>query len=321
MNAGLRWSLLLGTLMLLPLWSLLTGPLALSWAGLWQAQDAMTQTVLWQIRLPRIVLAMVAGGGLALSGALLQNCCRNSLADPYLFGVVSGAALGATLQQLLLPSWPGALAFAAFAGSTLAVLLVLLISRLGSGQRLETLLLCGVAISFLFSALSSALLYISEPFAANRVMFWLLGSLAQASYADVQLSLPLLVLLTVLSLLFRRQLDALLLTDESARSLGVPVAALRLMFLLGCAALTAVIVACCGGIAFIGLMVPHLVRRLFGLSSVPLVLGSVGLGAVFLLGVDTLSRSVFPSQELPVGVLTSAIGSVFFFSLVLRQQR
>ncbi|MFC4654614.1 MULTISPECIES: FecCD family ABC transporter permease [Rheinheimera] len=320
MTQKLRWGLLLLALLAVPVCSLLTGPLALSWSALWQAPDPMTATVLWQIRLPRILLAMVAGAGLALCGALLQNCCRNSLADPYLFGVVSGAALGATLHQLVLPHWPGALAFSAFAGSSLAILLVLVISRLGSGQRLETLLLCGVAISFLFSALSSALLYISEPFAANRVMFWLLGSLAQASYADLQLSVPLLLVLLAVSLLFRRQLDALLLTDESARSLGVPVTALRLMLLLGCAALTAVIVACCGGIAFIGLMVPHLVRRLFGLSSIALVLGATGLGAVFLLAVDTLSRSAFPSQELPVGVLTSAIGSVFFFSLVLRQK-
>jgi len=218
-----------------------------------------------------------------------------------------------------LPQWPAALAVSAFAGSFLAVALVMLIGRYNRWQRLETLLLCGVAISFLFSAFSSALLFISEPFAANRVMFWLLGSLSQASYADLWLSLPLLLLLLTTSLLFRRQLDALLLTDESARSLGVPVQPLRLGLLLGCAALTSVIVACCGGIAFVGLMVPHLVRRLFGLSSVALVLGSTLLGAVFLLLVDTLSRIVLPTQELPIGIVTSLFGSLFFFALVLRR--
>lgn len=315
--------LAIALLVLVGVLALTTGSVSVSVAGLFgfTALDEMQSTVLWQLRFPRLLLALLAGAGLALCGALLQNASRNPLADPYLFGIVSGAALGATIATILLPDWQLFTALFAFVGALLAVFLVLLIGASSRWQRLESLLLCGVAVSFMLSAITTTLLYLSEPFAANRVMFWLMGSLSQASLTHVALISPLVLLTLLLGLLYRRQLDALVLSDESARSLGVNVQPLRFIILLLCAAVSAAIVACCGGIAFVGLMIPHLVRSLFGLSSVALLLGSVWLGAVFLALVDTLSRSLLPDQELPIGVVTSAIGSLFFLSMLFKYRR
>ncbi len=320
---SLRTILALLILFLVCLLALSSGSVAIPLSGIigLTPLDEMQSTVLWQLRSPRLLLALLAGGGLALCGALLQNASRNPLADPYLFGIVSGAALGATIATIVLPEWQLLTAVFAFFGALLAVFLVLLIGASSRWQRLESLLLCGVAVSFMLSAVTTTLLYLSEPFAANRVMFWLMGNLSQASLTHVALISPLVLITLLLGLLYRRQLDALVLSDETARSLGVHVRPLRLVILLFCAAVSAAIVACCGGIAFVGLMIPHLVRSLFGLSSVVLLLGSVWLGAVFLAGVDTLSRTLLPEQELPIGVLTSAIGSLFFLSMLFKYRR
>lgn len=319
----LQFSLAIVVLTLVCLQALTTGSVPISVAGIVHstALDEMQSTVLWQLRFPRLLLALLAGSGLALCGALLQNASRNPLADPYLFGIVSGAALGATIATIVIPQWQLLMPLFAFFGALLAVFLVLIIGASSRWQRLETLLLCGVAVSFMLSAITTTLLYLSEPFAANRVMFWLMGSLSQANLTHVAFICPLVVLTLLLGLLYRRQLDALVLTDESARSLGVNVRPLRLVILLLCAAVSAAIVAFCGGIAFVGLMIPHLVRSLFGLSSVALLLGSVWLGAVFLIAVDTLSRTLLPDQELPIGVVTSAIGSLFFLSMLFKYRR
>lgn len=319
LKPSLRWGLLGLLVLLLPLWALTTGAYSIGFQEL-SALDEHTKQILFELRLPRILLALTAGASLALSGALLQNCCKNPLADPYLFGIVSGAAFGVTVHQFFFSSLETGTSLFAFAGSSLAMLLVMLLSHSRQSQRLETLLLCGVAISFLFSALASALLYLSEPYAANRVIFWLLGSLSNASYQDLTLSVPLLFALMAFSVLMRRQLNALLLSDEAARSLGVPIQGLRFFFLVGCASLTAAIVASCGGIAFVGLMIPHVARRLFGYSSLALVFGSSLLGAAFLLLIDTLSRSLLTHQELPIGLLTSILGSAFFFVLLFTKR-
>lgn len=331
----LHWRLLWLLLLTLAaaIFALQTGPLQLTSTELLQCllqdcADPMQQSILLQIRLPRVLLALGAGAGLALCGAMLQNLTRNPLADPYLFGLMSGAALGATVVSLLLPqlgvsaqwlNW--SLPFGAFAGAMLAVVLVITLSwRCGFG-RVEALLLSGVAVSFMLSAISTLLLYLAEPFAANRVMFWLMGSLARADYQAVTVVLPLVLLALGLMAVFRRHLDALQLGDEAASALGVPVAMLRLGLLLCCAAITAGIVAYCGGIAFVGLMVPHLIRLLLGHNTVVLMLGCALGGGWFLLAVDTLARSALPNQEIPLGVITSALGSVFFIVIMLSRYR
>lgn len=277
------------------------------------------EMIIWQIRLPRALCAMLVGAGLAVAGAVLQNVSRNPLADPYLFGLMAGAGLGATIVSIVLPDQMISLALAAFLGALLAIALVFLACAGGRLQRMELTLLAGVAVSFMLSAISSFILYFAEPFAANRVIFWMMGSLSRADWHSVMLIAPAVTVLLLVTLAVRRQLDALLLSDESARSLGVNTRRLRVILLLLTALVTACIVAQCGGIAFVGLMVPHVVRYFMGVTALPLMLGSALVGAIFMLWVDNIARSLLAMQEIPLGVITSVLGS-FFFLLILRQQ-
>lgn len=280
----------------------------------------LADTIIWQIRLPRLVCAVLVGAGLAVSGAVLQNACRNPLADPYLFGLMAGAGLGATLVSVVLPPQLVSLALGAFAGALFAVALVFAVCAGQRWRKVEVTLLAGVAVSFMLSAISSFILYFAEPFAANRVIFWLMGSLSRTDWHSVMLLAPVVVLVLALALALRRQLDALLLSDESARTLGVNTLRLRLILLLATALLTACIVSQCGGIAFVGLMIPHIVRHFFGVTSVRLLLGCAVVGALFMIWVDNLARTLLPQQEIPLGVITSLVGSVFFL-LIMRRQR
>jgi iron complex transport system permease protein len=283
-------------------------------------QHELASTIIWQIRLPRLLCAVLVGAGLAISGAILQNVSRNPLADPYLFGLMAGAGLGATLVSVVLPPEMVSMALGAFAGALLAVVLVFAVCAGQRWRKVELTLLAGVAVSFMLSAISSFVLYFAEPFAANRIMFWLMGSLSRTDWFSVLLLAPVFLVVLLLALAVRRQLDALLLTDESARTLGVNTTRLRLILLLSTALLTACIVSQCGGIAFVGLMIPHIVRHFFGVTSVRLLLGSAVVGALFLIWVDNLARMMLPQQEIPLGVITSLAGSVFFL-MIMRRQR
>ena len=284
------------------------------------SSDGLQAEIFWQLRLPRVLLAGLAGAALAVCGALLQLLSRNALADPYLFGVVSGAALGATISSLWLPAL--ALPVAAFAGAIFAILLVLALAQRAARQGIQsisTLLLTGLAVSFFCSAVASLLLYQADSFAANRIMFWLMGSLSRADWPAVQLLSVTLALTLVLCAFGRRQLTALHWSDDMAKSLGVAVQRWRLVLLLLCALLTAVVVAYCGGIGFVGLMIPHLVRLLFGSQVIPLLFGSALCGAIFLIWVDSAARTVLSPQELPLGILTALCGSLFFLLLLSRR--
>ena len=174
----------------------------------------------------------------------------------------------------------------------------------------------GVAVSFLLSAITSFILYFGEAFASNRVIFWLMGSLSRADYGALQWSLPVIAVCLTIALIFSRQLDALLLSDESAKTLGVNVDRLRLLSLVLCAAMTAVIVSYCGGIGFVGLMIPHIVRPFFGLTTAKLLIGAGVVGGCFLIWIDVFSRTIISGQEIPIGVITSVIGSLFFLMLM-----
>lgn len=286
-----------------------------------QAGQALPAEIFWQLRLPRVLLAGLAGAALAVCGALLQLLSRNALADPYLFGVVSGAALGATVSSLWLPAL--ALPAAAFFGALLAIILVLALARRAASQGMQsisTLLLTGLAVSFFCSAIASLLLYQADSFAANRIMFWLMGSLSRADWPAVQLLAITLTITLILCAVGRRQLAALNWSDDMAKSLGVAVQRWRLVLLLLCALLTAVVVAYCGGIGFVGLMIPHLVRFMFGSQVLPLLFGSALCGAIFLIWVDTAARTVLAPQELPLGILTALCGSLFFLLLLSRRR-
>lgn len=317
------------------------GAAQLDLAGIFQCishdcASNVDETIFWQVRLPRVLVGFLVGAGLAVAGATLQNVYRNPLADPYLFGVVSGAGLGASIATLLFNGsfasqsslfaylaqipFSYALPLSAFLGAFFAVILVQILSKRLFGERTEFLLLAGVAVSFMLSALSHFLLFMAEPFAANKVIFWLLGSLASAQMWFVWIMLPVVTIGVIVLWLYGRHIDAMLLGDENAQTLGIKVDSLRLLVLMICAALTSCIVAYCGGIGFVGLMIPHIVRGWFGVTSRSLIIGCVFVGGSFLIWIDVVARVIIENQEIPIGIITSAIGSIFFL-FALQQSR
>ena len=279
--------------------------------------DQISHMVIWQVRVPRVLVALVAGMGLAIAGAILQNTTRNPLADPYLFGIVSGAGLGATIANISLGEQLGiALPLAAFLGALFAITIVLIIAKVL--RRMEQLLLTGVAVSFMLASITQFMLYFGEPFATNRVIFWLMGSLSRVEMSNFYV-ISIVLLITIFTIIvMHRQIDALLLGDESAASLGINVDKIRLLMLGLCAALTATIVAYCGGIGFVGLMIPHIVRQIIGVTTLKLVLGSALIGGSFLIWVDIIARSALANAEIPVGIITSALGSIFFLFIMVK---
>ena len=336
-----KWMFLCVLVFASPIGALFFGAADLSSSQLIQCitqgcQDPVNNMIFWEIRAPRVFVGFLVGAGLAVAGATLQNITRNGLADPYLFGVVSGAGLGASIATLLFDSkmaeqigllhmFPNfsfslALPFAAFLGALFAVFLVQVLAAKTFGSKTEHMLLAGIAVSFMLSALSHFLLFLGEPFAANKVIFWLMGSLARVETWYAWVMLPVVVVSVAILLLYGRHMDALLLGDENAKTLGVRVTRLRILSLAICAALTACIVSYCGGIGFVGLMIPHIVRSWLGVTSRIVTIGCVLLGGCFMVWVDVLARVALPDQEIPIGIITAAIGSVFFL-LVMSQRR
>ncbi len=288
--------------------------------------DTISEKVLLELRLPRLILAFLAGAGLSLAGAVLQTVTRNPLADPYLFGISSGASFGAVLviaagsASSLINSYnlyDLGITAGAFIGSAVSVVLVISLS--GMGAQIERMLLAGVAVSFMFSAATSLVLYTADAQAVASLIFWTLGSFSKAHWGA--LVLPSLVIVLCIMVFFanHRRLRAMLAGDESATALGVDVKRLRISMLLLSSLLTATLVANCGGIGFVGLMVPHIVRRVLARRSRYLFSACLVFGGCFMVWVDVLARSLIASNELPVGVITAAIGSGFFL-LVLRKR-
>ena len=287
------------------------------------SNDASFNTrIIFELRMPRTLLAFLAGSGLAIAGLILQTVTRNPLADPYLFGISSGASFGVVLLMALAGISAGfMLSAAALLGSLLAMSLLILIAGRQQSAQVESMLLAGVALSFLFSAFTSLLLYWSDPQAVAAILFWTLGSFARAQWATLWLPLLVITLCTFVMLSFRRQLNAMLLGDESAITLGVRVQRFRIFMLVLSSLITAVLVAMCGGIGFVGLMVPHIVRFFMSQGTIAGLLVTSLMGGTFMVWVDVLSRSLLKNQELPVGVITAAIGSVFFLSLLFFRKR
>ncbi len=280
------------------------------------------QRIVWELRVPRVLLALLCGAGLSVAGAVLQNVTRNPLADPYLFGISSGASFGAVIVLAAMGAGNAMLAqygvtVGAFVGSVLSVLLV--ISLAGTGVQVERMILAGVAVSFMFSAGTSLVLYSSDPQVVASLLFWTLGSFTAATWES--LLLPSIVILIVMMIFigYSRPLKAILAGDENAQALGLDVSRMRIGMLVLCSLLTATLVANCGGIGFVGLMIPHIVRRLMWREGGNVLIVSAILGGVFMVWVDVLARTLITSNELPIGVITAAIGSLFFL-LVLRKR-
>ncbi len=277
------------------------------------------QKIIWEIRLPRLFLALLTGVGLSICGLILQAITRNPLADPYLFGISSGASLGAILVMALFATAGISITLGALAGGALSVFLMLILAG-RSMVLVERLLLSGVAVSFMLGAFTSLALYFSTPEVASSLLFWMMGSFSNAGWQA--LSLPSIVILIglVIFFIYRHWINALQAGDETALSLGIPVDRLRLSMLLVCSTITAVLVAKVGGIGFVGLMIPHICRLLVGSQVDKLLLICALLGGAFMIWVDLISRSLLAQQVLPIGIVTSAVGSIFFF-VILKTKR
>ncbi|WKV52661.1 FecCD family ABC transporter permease [Dickeya fangzhongdai] len=284
------------------------------------APDSVRRIVM-ELRLPRTLLAAITGAGLAMVGALLQTTTRNDLADPFLFGLSSGASAGAVLVITRFGEWFGAftLPVAAFGGGICSALAVMALFFLRQGRQAEHLVICGLAISFLFGALTSYLVFSGDQRAASSVLFWSLGGLGLARWENLPVALCSLLLLLGLLLARWRALDSLLAGEQTAASLGVHVNRLRVEVFLCCALATALLVSLTGVIGFVGLMVPHLCRPLAGARHRRLVPLCGLLGAALLCGGDTLSRVLLPSQELPVGIVTAGLGGAFVIALLAKR--
>ena len=277
--------------------------------------------IVWQIRAPRVLLGALVGAGLALVGGALQAVTRNPLADPHLLGVSSGAVLGAVLVVLFLGAFAGpfSLPLAAFIGALGSMLLVLAVASRRGRLDSDRLLLAGVAVSFVIMALANLLLYTGDPHAASSVMFWMLGGLGLAQWS--LLWLPALCVMAGFALLMNlaRALNGLMSGEQTAVSLGFEPRRARAQVFVGCALLTGVLVSLSGAIGFVGLMLPHVARRLVGAEHRRLLPACALLGALFVVWVDIGARTLIAPQDLPIGIATAAIGGMFFILMLRRK--
>lgn len=271
------------------------------------------------LRLARALLAALVGGGLAAAGAALQGLFRNPLADPFVVGASSGASLGATLAITLGLNWRvaalGAVPLAAFAGALLAVFLVYAIAQVGGRASAFTLLLAGAALGTILSAVVSlAMLLRNETL--HEVFAWLMGGFSGRSWVELEASGPFVVVGVAGLWFMARPLDALACGEETAMTLGLPLSRARGALVAAASLATAGAVAAGGVISFVGLVAPHIARLLFGTAHSRLIPASILIGMLLLLVADDLARTVVAPMELPVGLLTSSLGGIFFLVLL-----
>ncbi|MEV6147931.1 iron ABC transporter permease [Streptomyces sp. NPDC051992] len=284
--------------------------------------DIALDQIVWQFRTPRVVLAAVVGAGLAVAGAVLQTLVSNPLADPTVLGFSHGASLGAVLVITLGGAGLGGLGVsgAAFVGALLAGLLVFALGQRRGRLAPTRLVLAGVAVGYVLLSATSFVQLRATPTELRGVMFWMLGSVSGARWSQLPAVTAVVAIGTALLASFGRRLNALLAGDESATSLGVDVHRTRAVLLVVAALLTGTVIAVAGGIGFVGLMIPHLVRLALGADHRRLLPLSALLGAVYLVLVDLLSRTVDRPNELPLGILTALLGAPFFLWLLRRNK-
>ncbi|HET6280892.1 MAG TPA: iron ABC transporter permease [Polyangia bacterium] len=294
-------------------------------AALLRRSGGWQETVVWSIRLPRALLGLMVGGGLALAGATLQGLFRNPLADPGILGVSSGASLGAVLVITLGLSAHAVwlLPVAAFAGAVLTALLVFVIAaRRGRGRIFTgTLLLVGIAVSALNVSLVTFVLSLSlDNYEVGRqVMYWLLGGLEGRTWDHVLLGAPAVVVGAAVVIAHARSLDALLLGEIGAQSVGVDLPRVRLILTVATSLIVGASVAVAGPVGFVGLLIPHIVRLAVGPGHRVLMPLSFFLGGVFVSFADLVARTVLAPGEIPVGVVTAAVGAPIFLALLVRR--
>jgi len=292
--------------------------LGLGDAGVSRIRDG----IVWELRLPRTLLAAVCGAGLAICGAIMQSLLRNPLADPFVLGISSGASTGAvTVVVLGVGGGILTLSTGAFIGAVVAFAMVLLLAA-GAGGTPDRVVLAGVAATQLFSALTSFVVTSSADAEQTRgVLFWLLGSLSGAGWSDVVTCGTVCVVGLAVCLTLAPALDAFAFGEDAASSLGIPVRWVRLLLLVVTALITATLVSAAGAIGFVGLVLPHAARAVVGPGHRLLLPATALIGAIFLVWVDTVARTAFSPQELPVGVVTALVGVPAFAVILYRRRR
>lgn len=279
--------------------------------------------VIWLIRMPRIVLAIAVGMGLSVVGVVIQSIAKNPLADPYILGISSGASLGATLAIILgIGTSLGSsyIGIMGFMGAFTISMLVLKLSNIGGRTNSVKLLLSGMALSSVCSAFSSFIVYITNDAQGMKdISFWLMGSLAGANWNEISFILPIIFIGTLFFMTQYRTLNLMLLGDEVSVTLGTDLHKFRIIYLIITSLMIGIIVYASGMIGFIGLIIPHIVRMIFGTDHKKIIPIAAILGAIFLIWADVLSRIIIKGAEIPIGILISMIGAPFFVWLMIKK--
>lgn len=283
-----------------------------------------TGTIIFDVRLPRVILAGIVGAALAVAGATYQGLFRNPLADPYLIGVAQGASLGAVIGFLLPVAWNltavGIIPVFAFTGAILATTVVYLLARVGKTLPVTTLILSGVALSALLSSIVSYLV-ISSNNQMHNILFWMMGSFSMSEWSEVGIVLPYVVVGTAVIVIFARLLNVMQLDEEQAQQLGVNVEKYKIILLAAATLITAASVSFVGTIGFVGIIIPHAVRLIWGADHRSLLPLSILTGAVFMIVADLLSRTILAPKEIPIGVITAICGAPFFLYLLRKRKK
>ena len=282
--------------------------------------DAMVMAIIWEIRLPRVLLGALCGAGLALCGILMQCITKNPIAEPYVLGLSSGASCGA-VAVIVLGSMSSVGITSVTMGAILTGILVFAIgTQLGRTSSTTRLVLSGMAISTIFSALTNLLIYASpNTNQAKTALFWTVGSLGGAKWEVLLFPFITFCIVMMITFFLSKSLDILLVGDTSAIILGINVKWIKALFLILTTLLTSALIAVTGSIGFIGLVVPHICRTLVGSDHKKLVLLSSLIGAIFLIGSDVMARGLFPPLELPIGIITALVGGPFFLYLISKK--
>lgn len=294
-----------------------------TWFGAAEPSDGLLYDIIWLLRLPRVLLAVAVGMGLAVCGVIMQAIIKNPLADPYILGVSAGASLGATVAIL----WGIGVSFGAnyiglcaFGGALLISLGVLTIANLGGRANAVKLLLAGLALSTVCSSFSSCIVFFAnDKEGMQTIIYWLMGSLAGAKWSNVQIILPLVVSVSAFFWLQSRILNAMLLGDEAAVTLGLDLHRYRQVYLLLSALIVGFVVYAAGMIGFVGLLIPHVVRMLLGTDHWRVLPVAAISGSIFMVWADVFCRTLLPRVELPIGLLISLIGAPFFVYLMVKK--
>jgi len=283
---------------------------------------ATTDMIITGIRLPRILMAGIVGAALGTAGATYQGLFRNPLADPYLIGVAQGAALGAVIGFILPWTFGGnyLIPILAFAGAVIAVSVVYLIARVGKTLPMTTLILAGVAIGSLLMSITAYLTMISAD-KVRSILSWLMGNFSSSSWDQLRIISPYIVIGIVVIFLFARPLNVMQLDEEQAQQLGINVERTKLILLAAATLITAAAVCFVGTIGFVGIIVPHIVRLIWGPDHRSLLPLSAITGAILLILADTASRTLMAPSEIPVGVITAFLGAPFFLFLLRRTKK